>query len=161
MKPVQDMNAEEISRLTTAVLNSVKATLPKGTGFAVLYAPHTAELTNVPCQYGANVQRADMITMMRETARRLEMDPRTREEYLQRLRQKWAAAGDDYVAELFSGAFGVVMAIIHDGNNPEVPNDQHMNFSVFMQNYAERERRGCLDALKVMLRNWLEKLESA
>lgn len=159
MKPVDQMNADELSRLTTAVLNSVKATLPKGTGFAVLYAPFTEQIADVPCQYGGNVHRQDMIGMMRETANRLELDPRTREEYIEKLRNRWSAGGNDTVAEMIAGVYGVVSAIIGDGKGPvEVPNDQHMNFSVFMQNYVERNRAGCLDAMRVMLRNWLEKL---
>lgn len=162
MKPVKDMNNEEISRLTTAVLNSVKAALPKDTGFAVLYAPFTVTKEEIPCQWGTNVQRADMILMLRETADRLEMDPATRKEYLENLLQQWSRLRDVHVAEMVSGVFGTILAMIQDSPaEPVVPNEQKMNHSVFMQNYAQRDRSGCIASMKIMLRDWLARLESA
>jgi hypothetical protein len=66
---LEDMTEPELARLTTDVLNGVKAKMPPNTGFCVLFWPIG---THGIAQYGSNCKREDMIRSLRETADRLE-----------------------------------------------------------------------------------------
>lgn len=66
---LEDMTEPELRQLTTFILNEIKAALPRGCGFAVLFWPLG---THGVAQYGSNCHRADMIAALRETADRLE-----------------------------------------------------------------------------------------
>lgn len=67
-KQLEDMTEPELRTLTNDVLNGIKAKLPAGSGFCVLFWPIG---THGIAQYGANCQRADMIEALRATADRL------------------------------------------------------------------------------------------
>lgn len=69
MKKLEDMTEPELRGLTTAILDGIKAKLPTGCGFCVLFWPIG---THGVAQYGSNCFRADMIENLRATADRLE-----------------------------------------------------------------------------------------
>lgn len=71
MKSIDDMTEPELQRLTTAAMNALKSVFPKGTGFAVVFAPFS-ECERGIGQYGSNVQRHCMIKMLRDCADRIE-----------------------------------------------------------------------------------------
>lgn len=66
---LEDMTEPELRELTTAILRGIEDKLPAGVGFAVQYWPIG---THGIAQYGSNCTRRDMISMLRETADRLE-----------------------------------------------------------------------------------------
>jgi hypothetical protein len=71
MKAIDDMTEPELRKLTTSALNALRSVLPKGTGFAVVFAPYSDRGYGIG-QYGSNVHRPDMIKMLRDCADRIE-----------------------------------------------------------------------------------------
>lgn len=69
MKRLEDMTEPELRHLTTRILDGVKAELPEGTGFCVLFWPFGEHAIS---HYGSNARRSDMILALRECADRLE-----------------------------------------------------------------------------------------
>lgn len=69
MKPLEDMTEPELRKLTSSILDAIKARLPEGTGFCVLFWPFGEHGIS---QYGSNARRQDMILALRECADRLE-----------------------------------------------------------------------------------------
>lgn len=69
IKTLDDMTEPELAKLTDEVLNGVKAKLPAGTCFTVLFWPFGQPGIG---QYGSNAERSDMIKGLREVADRLE-----------------------------------------------------------------------------------------
>lgn len=69
MKLLEDMTEPELRLLTNLVLDAVRAGLPEGAGFCVLYWSYGDRGV---VQYGSNARREDMVQALREAADRLE-----------------------------------------------------------------------------------------